>query len=288
MTAAPGCWRRLAVRLAQYAAWLLPGAGSPWSDAMRSELDYIASDPAALRWALGCVLGSCRVRLIDRRWFSARSAWRYAATSGVLILVIGLALHGPASGQTEPLRPAFDETACDLPNVSPEIGPRLRCGTVSVPRNYDNPGAGSFKLAVVVIRSSQQPALPEPVVYINGGPGSPLTIHADYQARNPYARGRDLILVDQRGTGRSEPSLCPDLDGELLEANLAVAKEPSEAAGPTATPSMWRAATRRPPTASISRISAPGSPSRILSGCAGRSGSRAGTSMASPMARQWR
>lgn len=231
MTAArTGRWRRLAVRLVQYAAWFLPGAQSPWGDAMRRELDYITGDPAALRWALGCVLASCKARWTDRSWFSTRLAWRYAATSGVLTLLIGVALQENASGQTGPLRPQFDETACDVPNVSPDIQPRLHCGTVSVPRNYDNPAAGRFKLAVVIAKSEQQPALPEPVVYINGGPGSPLTIYAGYQARNPYAEGRDLILVDQRGIGRSEPGLCPDLGSKLLEADLAVAQSPSEAA----------------------------------------------------------
>ena len=124
--------------------------------------------------------------------------------------------------------PVFDETVCDLPGVSPEIGPRLRLRHVGVPRNYDNPGAGQFKLAVVVVRSAQQPALPEPVVYINGGPGSPLTVYADHQARTPYAPSRDVILVDQRGTGRSEPDLCADLDGAFLDATIAVATDATD------------------------------------------------------------
>ena len=99
----------------------------------------------------------------------------------------------------------------------------MQCGTVSVPRSYGQPGSGVFKLAVVVVRSAQQPALPDPVVYISGGPGSPLTKYAENQARHPYAPGRDLILVDQRGVGRSEPSLCPDIARKLLGAVFAVA-----------------------------------------------------------------
>ena len=164
------------------------------------------------------------------RCFSAQTSLRYVGTiSGVLLVVIGLALDaGHASGQAEPPQPVFDDTACNLPGLSPEISPRLRCGTVSVPRSYDNPGAGRFKLAVVVVRSAQQPAFPDPVVYINGGPGSPLTIYADQQARTRYTAGRDLILVDQRGTGRSEPKLCPDLDGALFDAGLAVAADPGD------------------------------------------------------------
>ncbi len=195
---------------------------------MRCELDHIADDAAALNWALGSLLASYRARLAQLRCFRAPVSLRYLGTIGGLLLVIGLALEGHASGQTQPLQAVFDETACDLPSVSPEIRPRLRCGRVSVPRNYDHPGAGRFKLAVVVVRSAQQPAFPEPVIYISGGPGGPLTVYADHQARTPYAPSRDLILVDQRGTGRSEPNLCPDLDSALLGAALAVAADPNE------------------------------------------------------------
>jgi pimeloyl-ACP methyl ester carboxylesterase len=227
MNAARSRRRRLAAKLAQHAAWILPGAG-PWADAMRHELDYISDDSAALRWAFGGLLTSCRARLPQLRCVSARASLRYVGTIGVLLLVIGLALEGRASGQTEPPQPVFDETPCDLPGASPEIRPRLRCGTVGVPRNYDNPGAGRFMVAIVVVRSEQQPASADPVVYVSGGPGSPLTIYADHQARTPYALNRDLILVDQRGTGRSEPHLCPDLDDTFLDAAVAVATNPSD------------------------------------------------------------
>ena len=227
MNAEPSRWRRLAGRLVQHASWVLPGAG-PWGEAMRHELDYIADDGAALRWALGGLLASYRARLARWRRFGAQASLRYVGTGGVLMLMIGYALMGHASGQPEPLQPVFDEAVCDLPGVSPQVGPRLRCGTIRVPRNYDNPGGGRFKLAVVIVRSAQQPALPDPVVYISGGPGSPLTIYADQQARMPYAPRRDLILVDQRGTGRSEPKLCPDLDYAFLDAAVAVAMDPTD------------------------------------------------------------
>ena len=59
-------------------------------------------------------------------------------------------------------------------------------------------------------KSAQQPAFRDPVIYINGGPGEPLTAYAVYQTRKPYAAQRDLILVDHRGIGRSEPDLCRD------------------------------------------------------------------------------
>jgi hypothetical protein len=113
MNTVPGCWRRLAATLARHAAWVLPGA--PWADAMRRELDYIENDRAALGWALGCILASYRARLIRRPIFSTWVAWRSVSTSGVLMLVIALALLENAGGQTAPPRPPLDETTCDLP-----------------------------------------------------------------------------------------------------------------------------------------------------------------------------
>src|SRR5262249_56721343 len=87
-----------------------------------------------------------------------------------------------------------------------------------------------FKRALVGARSEHRPAGLERVVYISGGPGAPLTVYAANQAITPYAPRRDLILVDQRGTGRSEPSLCPDLAGKLLDAALVLAANVAEEA----------------------------------------------------------
>jgi len=122
------------------------------------------------------------------------------------------------------LAPVFVPGSCDLPNMA-AVASRLRCGIVRVPRDHARPQAGTFALAVVIIASDQEPARADPVVYINGGPGAPLTVYAAAQARTAYAPRRDLVLVDQRGTGRSEPRLCPDRERALFEANLAFAAQ---------------------------------------------------------------
>ena len=127
MNAVSSRWRRWAMRLAQHALCVMPGARSSWADAMRRELDYIADDSAALRWALGCVFASYRLRLAHRPLWSVRGSWRQVAASGVLMLLIGLTLQVSAEGQTEPLRPAPNET-CDRADVSQQI----------VRRNHDN------------------------------------------------------------------------------------------------------------------------------------------------------
>jgi pimeloyl-ACP methyl ester carboxylesterase len=149
-----------------------------------------------------------------------RSLWVAAL---LLLLPLGWIITAPARASVVPV---FEAGACDLPNAA-ALAPRLRCGTVQVPRNHAHPDAGSYALAVVVVASAQQPSLPDPVVYISGGPGAPLTVYAVPQAQTPYATGRDLILIDQRGTGRSEPGLCPDLNRKLIDATLALLDDDS-------------------------------------------------------------
>ncbi len=146
------------------------------------------------------------------------------AFTGVVLSVIAFGSAARAADT-----PRFEPTGCHLPDIA-DVLPRLRCGVVHVPRDYAHPDGSTFALAVVVIASAHQPAKADPVVYISGGPGSPLTIFAGFQARHSYAADRDLVLVDQRGMGRSEPRLCPGLQGDLINANLAVATDPTAAA----------------------------------------------------------
>jgi hypothetical protein len=121
MNAAPR-WRRWAVMLAQHASRVLPGASSsPWADAMRRELDYIADDGAAPRWAFGCVLASYKARAA-RPCCGTREALRHALACGALMLVIGFALLENAESQTEPPRSAPDQTTCEAPDPAHDAG----------------------------------------------------------------------------------------------------------------------------------------------------------------------
>lgn len=147
--------------------------------------------------------------------------------NGLLALAAAsLVILAPAAPVLASAVPHFEPASCDLPDIV-DVAPRLRCGVVRVPRDHVRPDGPTYALAVVVIASTAQPAEPDPVVYISGGPGSPLTIYTGYQARHPYAPDRDLILVDQRGMGRSEPRLCPEMQGALVNAMLAVATDPT-------------------------------------------------------------
>src|SRR5262249_32600260 len=65
----------------------------------------------------GCIVASYRVRLTHRFRFNAWAVWRYAAASGALLLVIGLAMQDGAGGKTEPPPPAFDRSACHRADI---------------------------------------------------------------------------------------------------------------------------------------------------------------------------
>lgn len=223
MSGGPDRWKRLAVRLVQHAAYVMPPASSAWAAAMLREVEHIEGGVDVLLWAFGCLIAGYRSRLATARCFNSRKGFERCIIYATVMGLVCIGALNSAAGQIGRVQPVFQQAACDLPRLSPDLAPRVRYGTVSVPRNYAQPNLGVFRMAVVVVKSAQQPALPDPVVYISGGPGSPLTMYTDNQAHHPYAPGRDLILVDQRGIGRSEPSLCPGVASELLGANFAVA-----------------------------------------------------------------
>ena len=65
----------------------------------------------------------------------------------------------------------------------------------------------------LVLLPSLGPATLPPIFDIDGGPGLPATKNFQFYATEgaAYRQGRDIVLVDQRGTGGSNPLACPDL-----------------------------------------------------------------------------
>jgi pimeloyl-ACP methyl ester carboxylesterase len=147
-----------------------------------------------------------------------------------LLLIASCGTVPPGTIRGSGANPGFEQHACTAPDLDARLRSRMRCGTVRVPRDHGRPDGPTFALSVVVIQSEQRPALPDPVVYINGGPGEPITVYAAAQAKRPYAFGRDLVLIDQRATGGSEPQICPTIDRELLDVTLLLGVEGSVSA----------------------------------------------------------
>lgn len=86
----------------------------------------------------------------------------------------------------------------------------------SVPENWEKENERKISLAVAVLKSktiSKQ----EPVVFIQGGPGGNTIAETMFWLDHPLRKNHDIILLDLRGTGFSEPKLCPDLGEKFFE-----------------------------------------------------------------------
>jgi pimeloyl-ACP methyl ester carboxylesterase len=85
------------------------------------------------------------------------------------------------------------------------------CGTLRVPEDRANPGGRDLALRVAVIPATNPDPAPDPLFAIAGGPGEASTaffawlpgVYADIHAT------RDIVLVDQRGTGASNALVLP-------------------------------------------------------------------------------
>ena len=100
-----------------------------------------------------------------------------------------------------------------LPGVAAE------CGRLSVPEDRADPAAGSIEIFVARVPSLNAEPRPDPLVIAAGGPGQSA---ADFylSARAAFEqirRDRDILVVDQRGTGRSAALDCPQVNAASLD-----------------------------------------------------------------------
>ncbi len=83
---------------------------------------------------------------------------------------------------------------------------RGEVGRLWVPENRAKPDSRLIELAFARLKSTAQ----EPkttVIYLAGGPGEPATPMVEGSGWGPLLAVADLVLLDQRGTGRSTPAL---------------------------------------------------------------------------------
>lgn len=84
------------------------------------------------------------------------------------------------------------------------------CGYVILPQDYDDPDSHPVEIYYSQTKSKSDAPKPDPLVYLVGGPGSSGSqlLQSSFQSYlRPFAEDRDIIVIDQRGTGLSNPSL---------------------------------------------------------------------------------
>jgi pimeloyl-ACP methyl ester carboxylesterase len=112
---------------------------------------------------------------------------------------------------------AFED--CDLHDMHGVPRVEAQCARFAVPENHDDPDGRSIELRIVRIEARNPGGYDDPVVLLAGGPGQS-AVDAYVTARGAFAvlnRKRDVLLVDQRGTGGSNRLACglPDFETQV-------------------------------------------------------------------------
>ncbi len=139
----------------------------------------------------------------------------------ILASILGSLLVG-VLGSTAAAQPQ-STAPCDI-----GAGPGFRCGRITVPAVRADPSLGdqSIFFAVLPREKAAKPPVGT-IVAVEGGPGYASTNFdsaKSYKAVfGPLLRRRDLVLIDQRGTGHSQAVNCPQLQRGMVPEVVATA-----------------------------------------------------------------
>jgi len=135
--------------------------------------------------------------------------------SAVLAAMTLLAACGSDTTRTRNLKLA----ECRLPNLSS----LAQCGEIEVPEDRSKPDGRKIKIFAAVLPANTLSPKEDPLLILAGGPGQAASTLAPFATRlNEIRRARDIVLIDQRGTGRSTPLDCEAFkpsDDDVLETD---------------------------------------------------------------------
>lgn len=117
----------------------------------------------------------------------------------------------------------FQPSDCPFANAT---AIQIDCGWLIVPENHADPTGNTIRLAVAIIRATGAQRQPDPIIYLAGGPGSGVVGAAPSLAVRMAQTTRDIVLIDQRGMGLSEPGLyCPNISEWMLLSGASIEDE---------------------------------------------------------------
>jgi pimeloyl-ACP methyl ester carboxylesterase len=133
------------------------------------------------------------------------------------ILALIAALTGPPGNEFAALRAGgpdprapVTQVACPRPLPADEIeGKTVFCGSVMVPEDHARPDGKKIPLQFSILRSRSFYPEPDPVVYLQGGPGASAVVQIPLLAKafEPFRQNRDVVFWDQRSAGLSGQSV---------------------------------------------------------------------------------
>lgn len=135
-----------------------------------------------------------------------------------VIAAIGLSLTSTAAGgQAAPQAGELRLTDCHREGITSPA----KCGTFTVWENREENAGRTIDLNVVLLEATSDDPQPDPYVLLSGGPGQAATSVARGLNRHEVRQSRDILLVDQRGTGQSNGLHCRRDSTAPLQAFMA-------------------------------------------------------------------
>jgi pimeloyl-ACP methyl ester carboxylesterase len=125
----------------------------------------------------------------------------------VLLFVAGSAFAGP--------------TPCRVNGIRGQV----QCGQIERPLNPDDKNGRKIAIHYVVLPAAARNKAPDPVFFFAGGPGqSAIKVASTVETLTTRLSGRrDIVLIDQRGTGKSAPLDCDEDDQKTsLQASSSI------------------------------------------------------------------
>ena len=140
---------------------------------------------------------------------------------GILVTLVATAV-APAHASPAPVSVSYGSlafTPCTLSQAGQAQTVSARCATLRVPEDRSVTNGRTIELALAWVPSSAKSPARDPVVMLAGGPGQSAleAFPTAYPAFRDILRQRHVLLVDQRGAGKSNPLECPEtLNDEAL------------------------------------------------------------------------
>ena len=133
-----------------------------------------------------------------------------------LLMILGLAMAVPtlpARADTRRIG-AVEFLSCSLGAERRSEAIAAYCAHFEVPENPQQPAGRRLSLNVALVPARSPKPKPDLLVFLAGGPGQAAvqTFERVQPAFEYLSRDRDVLLVDQRGTGGSNRLACPKID----------------------------------------------------------------------------
>ena len=130
--------------------------------------------------------------------------------------------HAHAQLKSANPKALVDLVPCEVDGAKEGVKAKVLCGKYAVFEDRVAKTGRKIELKIVVFPATGESKAPDPLFYIPGGPGSSAAEDAPYVAEDlaKIREHRDLVFVDQRGTGGSNPLNCKFFDPADLTSYL--------------------------------------------------------------------